>query len=86
MGIESYSKAKTHYVREKIKSKQWKDRGLIDICLSFEEIIVKGTRGSGRKPWRTTRIGNNTKRNGSQFSRSQSPGNTRNSSRVKDGN
>ena len=42
MGIESYSKAKTHYVREKIKSKQWKDRGLIDICLSFEEIISKG--------------------------------------------
>ena len=42
MNAGRYSKAKTEFVREKIKSAQWKDRGLIDICLDFEEIVSRG--------------------------------------------
>jgi hypothetical protein len=42
MNNKRYSKAKTHFVREKIRTTQWKDRHLIDIWLDFEEIISRG--------------------------------------------
>ncbi|MFI5421785.1 MAG: hypothetical protein ACHQ1H_12520 [Nitrososphaerales archaeon] len=42
MDINRYSRAKTKFVREKIKETWWEDRALINICLDFEEIISRG--------------------------------------------